>query len=89
MREGKMTIGTELKAVMEKEGITGYRLSQETGLSETYISKLLHNKMNPTYRTLKCIADFLGYRICFERISQGKEVKTESKVSQKRPKRRR
>ena len=83
-----MIIGTELKAVMEKEGITGYRLSQETGLSETYISKLLHNKMNPTYRTLKCIADFLGYRICFERISQRKEVKL-NKVSQNKPRKRR
>jgi len=83
-----MTIGTELKAVMGKEGITGYRLSQETGLSETYISKLLHNKMNPTYRTLKCIADFLGYRICFERISQRKEVKL-NKVSQNKPRKRR
>ena len=89
MPMGTMIVGTELKAVMEKEGITGYRLSQETGLSETYISKLLHNKMNPTYRTLKRIADVLGYRICFEKVSQGEEVKPESKVSQKKPRKRR
>ena len=65
-----MSIGTELKAVMEREGITGYRLSQKTGMGQSYISKILHNRMNPSYLTLKRILDVMGYRICFEKISK-------------------
>lgn len=70
-----MSIGTELKAVMEREGITGYRLSQETGIGQSYIGKILHNQMNPSYLTLKRILDVLGYRISFEKISKRKGVK--------------
>ena len=70
-----MSIGTELKAVMESEGITGYRLSKNTGIGQSYIGKILHNQMNPSYLTLKRILDALGYRIRFEKISKGKGVK--------------
>ena len=70
-----MSIGTELKAIMEKEGITGYRLSQKTGIGQSYIGKILHNQMNPSYLTLKRILDVLGYRISFEKIPKRKEVK--------------
>lgn len=75
-----MTIGTELKAIMEKEGVSGYRIFKETNIEQSYISKLLHNKVNPTYLTLKRILDVMGYRICFEKIAKPskrrKEVKT-------------
>jgi transcriptional regulator with XRE-family HTH domain len=76
-----MNIGTELKAIMKKEGITGYRISKETGIEQSYISRILHNKVNLSYLTLKRILDVLGYRICFEKISKPsfkrrKEVKT-------------
>ena len=65
-----MNIGTELKAVMDKEGVTGYRIFKETGIGQSYISKILHNKANPNYLTLKRILDVMGYRICFEKISK-------------------
>jgi transcriptional regulator with XRE-family HTH domain len=74
-RREKMTIGTELKAIMEKEGVTGYRIFKETGIGQSYISRILHNKANPNYLTLKRILDVLGYRITFEKISKRKEVK--------------
>ncbi len=71
----KMTIGTELKTIMEREKITGYRLSKKTGIGQSYISKILHNRMNLSYLTLKRILDELGYRISFEKISKRKGVK--------------
>jgi transcriptional regulator with XRE-family HTH domain len=68
MRRGeKMTIGTELKAIMEKEGITGYRIFKETNIEQSYISRVLHNKINPTYLTLKRILDVMGYQICLRK----------------------
>ena len=65
-----MNIGTELKAIMEKEEITGYRIFKETNIEQSYISRILHNKINPSYLTLKRILDVMGYRICFEKISK-------------------
>jgi len=85
----RLTIGSEIKTLMEKEGITGYRISKKTGIDETYISKIIHNRINPSYLTLKRILDVLGYRINFEKISHREEVKLESKLSQKKPQKRR
>ena len=84
-----LIIGTDLKAIMEKEGFSGYRISKETGIDQTYISKIIHNRINPSYLTLKRILDVLGYQICFEKVAQRKEVKPEFKVSQKKPRKRR
>lgn len=75
VKKRKLIVGTELKAIMEKEGFSGYRISKETRIDETYISKILHNRINPSYLTLKRILDVLGYQICFEKISKRKEVK--------------
>ena len=88
-RKERLTIGSEIKTLMEKEGITGYRMSKETGIDETYISKIIHNRINPSYLTLKRILDVLGCRINFEKISHREEVKLESKLSQKKPRKRR
>jgi transcriptional regulator with XRE-family HTH domain len=84
-KEKAMTLGVQLKSIMEKEGISGYRISQETGIGQSYVSKVLYDKANPTYSTLKRILKVLGYQICFEKISQRKEVKRrKSKQSKKR-----
>jgi len=78
-----LMIGSEIKAIMDEEGFSGYRISKETGIDETYISKIIHDRINPSYLTLKRILDVLGYRICFEKIAQRKEVKPKFKVSKK------
>ena len=66
MKKGKaMTIGTELKAIMNKEGVSGYRIFKETNIEQSYISKIIHNKVNPNYLTLKRILDVLGYEVHF------------------------
>jgi len=70
-KKGKLTVGTELKAIMEKEGFSGYRISKETGIDETYVSKILHNRINPGYLILKRILEVMGYQICFKKISKG------------------
>ena len=75
MKTREISIGSEIKAMMVKENISGYRLSKETGIDETYISKILHGRINASYLTLKRILDVLGYRITFEKMDQGKEVK--------------
>lgn len=68
-----MGIGTELQAIMKKEGITGYRIFKETGIGQSYISRILHNKANPNCLTLNRILDVLGYQIYFKKISKKAE----------------
>jgi len=89
MRPKALMIGSEIKSIMEREGFSGYRISKETGIDETYVSKIIRNRINPSYVTLDRILKVMGYRICFEKVSQGKEVKPEFKVSQMKPRKRR
>lgn len=74
IKKRKLTIGAELKAIMKEEGFSGYRISKETGIHESYISKILHNRINPSYLTLKRVLDVMGYRICFEKISKASKI---------------
>ena len=60
-----MTIGSELKKFLDKEKITAYRLSQELGLTQGYLSRLFKDRFNPSYGLVKKIAETLGYEIRF------------------------
>jgi transcriptional regulator with XRE-family HTH domain len=60
-----MQIGAQLKVIMEKEKMSGYRLSKETGIGASHISGILHGKVIPSNTSLKRILDVLGYEIRF------------------------
>ncbi len=62
-----MDAGTAIKRLLKKEGISTYRLAQLTGLSETYLSKMLRNQYAPTWRTVERILRVLGYKIVFQK----------------------
>jgi transcriptional regulator with XRE-family HTH domain len=66
MKRGKkVSTGAALKEVMGREGISAYRVSKETGIEHSYISKILHDKIDPGTKTLKRILDVLGYEVRF------------------------
>ena len=60
-----MTIGSELKAFLDKEKMTAYRLSLDLGLTQGYLSRLFKDRFNPSYGLVKKIAETLGYEIRF------------------------
>jgi len=60
-----VTIGSELKKFLDKEKMTAYRLSQELGLTQGYLSRLFKDRFNPSYGLVKKIAETLGYEIRF------------------------
>ena len=60
-----MTIGSELKKFLDKEKMTAYKLSQELGLTQGYLSRLFKDRFNPSYGLVKKIAETLGYEIRF------------------------
>ena len=64
-RKEKVTIGSELKKFLDKEKMTAYRLSQEVGLTQGYLSRLFKDRFNPSYGLVKKIAETLGYEIRF------------------------
>jgi len=67
-----MSLGTKLSLVMGKEKITAYRISKETGIQQSYISRLVHDKLSPSYRTLKRVLDVMGYEIQFVKSQKGR-----------------
>ena len=64
-RKEKVTIGSELKEFLDREKMTAYRLSQELGITQGYLSRLFKDRFNPSYGLVKKIAEILGYEIRF------------------------
>lgn len=59
-RKEAVTIGTELKKILDQTGMSSYRLSQELGIGQSYLSRLFNNKFNPSYGLVKKVAEMLG-----------------------------
>lgn len=54
----------KLKKLAEKKNLTIYRISKETGITESYINSLFNGKQsNPSVRVAYKIATLLGVKI--------------------------
>jgi transcriptional regulator with XRE-family HTH domain len=83
-RKESVTIGSELKEILDQKGMTAYRIAQELGVTQGYLSRLFKDRFNPSYGLVKKIAGVLGYEIRFVK-SKRKEVKPrKSKPSRSR-----
>lgn len=60
-RKEPVTIGSELKEILNEEGMTAYRLAKVLGLTQGYLSRLFNDRFNPSYGLVKKIAEVLGY----------------------------
>jgi transcriptional regulator with XRE-family HTH domain len=54
-------MGNRLKEVLEKEGVTAYRLWKELGIDQGQLSKFFSGQVNVSLEMLEQIADYLGY----------------------------
>lgn len=53
-------VGNNLKNICEKKKITMYRLSKETGISQSYLSEMVNGKAtNPSSEVLIKLSNFL------------------------------
>lgn len=59
----KMNLCDKLKDLRQSKGITVYRLSQETGISQNHIRELESGKRNPSVETLRRLCDALGVNL--------------------------
>ena len=60
-RKETVTIGSELKEILRKRGMSAYRLSKELGVTAGYLSRFFNDRYNPSYGLVKKIAEMLGY----------------------------
>jgi transcriptional regulator with XRE-family HTH domain len=58
-------MGNRLKYIMEREGVTAYRLSKELGLDKGQLSRFLNGKSSFSLIKLEQIANYLGYDVEF------------------------
>ena len=73
-RKEIVSIGTELKRILDRSGMTSYRLSQELGIGQSYLSRLFNNKFNPSYGLVKKVAEMLGYDFRLVKTRKKKKV---------------
>lgn len=77
-RKQAVTIGTELKEILDRTGMSSYRLAQELGIGQSYLSRLFNNKFNPSYGLVKKVAEMLGYDLRLVKIQKEKRLKKEA-----------
>ncbi len=65
-------IGESIKEIIEKEGITRYRIAKDLDTYESNLHYLLKDGSNPEWKTIEKLLDYLGYDYKFFRR---KEVK--------------
>jgi transcriptional regulator with XRE-family HTH domain len=58
-------IGSEIKSIMAKKGITAYRLGKDLGIDQAYLSRVLRNQINPGYEFVRKVMSYLGFEIRF------------------------
>ena len=58
-----MLIHEQVQAAMEAEGMSAYKISMETGLSQGLLSRFLRGKSPLSLRALTLVLDALGYEL--------------------------
>jgi transcriptional regulator with XRE-family HTH domain len=59
----EITIGGEIKDLLNKKRVTAYRLSKDLELDPSYLSRVLRNQIGPSYEMIKRMLNYLGYEI--------------------------
>ncbi|KNF09854.1 putative transcriptional regulator [Gottschalkia purinilytica] len=55
-----MTIGERIKNIADKQKVSMYKISKDSGVSNSYLSELINNKrQNPSMKIVKKISEAL------------------------------
>ena len=71
-KKESVTIGKELKEILDRKGMTSYRLAKDLDIGQSYLSRLFKNRFNPSYALVKKIAETLGYEVRFVKSKKKK-----------------
>ena len=83
------TIQAEIRSLIEKNGLTPYKVAKAVGIDHASLYRSLADDSNLELNTMMKVLNYLGYEIRFIK-SRRKEVKSgKSNLSQEKGKRRR
>jgi transcriptional regulator with XRE-family HTH domain len=68
-------MGNRLREILNKEGVTAYRIWKDLGIDQGEMSKVLNGKQNLTVSRLEMVADYLGYDLVFVKRKGSKQNK--------------
>lgn len=63
----------EIKEVLEKQGITAYRVWKETGIHQSSMSKFFAGQRMFSVETLNTLLDYLGYELTIRKKRKRKQ----------------
>ena len=63
MATRKLKFSDQVRAAIESSGMTRYRISMETGVSQSALSRFVRHKISLSVDRLDPIAELLGMRI--------------------------
>jgi transcriptional regulator with XRE-family HTH domain len=66
-----MSLGDDLKSLLDKEGVTAYEVEQKTGLSRSMLSRFFTGKIALSIKSLSLVLDYLGYELSFRKKKHG------------------
>lgn len=58
-----MALLNDIRDVMDSSGITRYRVAQETGLSQSLLSRVMSGERALSIATAEALLDYFGYEI--------------------------
>lgn len=58
-------MGNRLREILNKEGVTAYRLWKDLKIDQAELSRFFSGKGNLSLKKMNSIADYLGYDIVF------------------------
>ena len=79
-----VTIGEQIRELLTKNGKTAYRMGKDLTLDQGYISRVLTNRVNPSYEFTKRMLNYLGYDIRFIKIKSQKKGGKKTKPKARR-----
>ena len=66
-------MGNRLQKVLQREGVTAYRLWKDLGIDQGQLSKFFSGKVNISLEMMEQIADYLGYDLVLVKRKQPKK----------------
>lgn len=70
-----MSIGLRLKQLLENKGLTAYMFAEETGISQSTLSRILNKDTKPNASNLKVISDYFQIDKTWLLTGQQEEIK--------------
>lgn len=64
-----------------KEGVTRYRISKRSGISEQTLSNVMHKRRNLSIEALERLLDSIGYEVQFTKSAAPTAVGTEAEAT--------